>query len=394
MISPNRKLTIPLAAIALVTTMGAAHATSNHWYGHHGHDSSRGTITEIVSSSGDEFDNNDFDFDILLQAVKDAGLADALSDRDSDLTLLAPFDKAFIRLAQDLGYGGDDEAGSYDTIVAALTGLGNGDPIPVLRIVLLYHVVPERARARNLSYRDSIATLLEGGTITPDRWRLIDNEPDIRNAVFVRPANRRAANGYIHTINRVMLPVDIPGNTISPTATIAEIVSASAGEFDRNRRDFDILLNAVIAADLVGALSDPAADLTVFAPTDRAFLRLARDLGYRGYSESGAFDAIVAALDELSGGDPISLLTDILLYHVSPGSKTLKEVTDAESVDTLLADATFESFGTFLVDNAPKLRAPNMLSSASNIRATNGIVHTINRVLVPVDIAPSRRYWH
>ncbi|MFK7862120.1 MAG: fasciclin domain-containing protein [Granulosicoccus sp.] len=391
---PLRPIAIPLASLALVITMGAASASPKHWNGHHSHNSSRSTITDIVSRSGGEFDNNNFDFDILLQAVTDADLADALADRDANLTLLAPSDKAFIRLAQDLGYGGDDEAGSYDAIVAALTSLGNGNPIPVLQNVLLYHVVPERARVRNLAHRDSIDTLLEGSTITPDRLRLVDNEPDLRNARFVRPANRRAANGFVHAINRVLLPIDIPGNTVTPKTSITEIVAASGGVYDGDDRDYDILLNAVIAADLADALSDPKADLTVFAPTDRAFIRLARDLGYRGRDESGAFDAIVAALDELSGGAPIPLLTNILLYHVSAGSKTLKEVTDAKSVDTLLVDASFSSFGTFLIDKAPRLRAPNMISSASNIRATNGIVHTINRVLVPLDVAPTRRYRH
>ena len=64
--------------------------------------------------------------------------------------------------------------------------------------------------------------------------------------------------------------------------TITEIVAASGGKFDKNDRDFDILLNAVLAAELDGALADPNADLTVFAPNDRSFIRLAQSLGYRG----------------------------------------------------------------------------------------------------------------
>ncbi|MBT8081689.1 MAG: fasciclin domain-containing protein, partial [Gammaproteobacteria bacterium] len=98
--------------------------------------------------------------------------------------------------------------------------------------------------------------------------------------------------------------------------TITGIVAASGGEFDDNERDFDILLNAVIAADLAGALDNPDADLTVFAPNDRSFMRLARNLGYKGGNEGKAYDFIVAALTDLSGGDPIPLLKNILLYHV------------------------------------------------------------------------------
>ena len=48
--------------------------------------------------------------------------------------------------------------------------------------------------------------------------------------------------------------------------TITELVAKSGGEFDRNTRDFDILLNAVLAAGLEDALAEPNADLTVFGP--------------------------------------------------------------------------------------------------------------------------------
>ena len=54
--------------------------------------------------------------------------------------------------------------------------------------------------------------------------------------------------------------------------TIAGLVAASGGEFDHNGRDHDLLLNAVKAAGLVGALDDPGADFNVFAPDDRAFI--------------------------------------------------------------------------------------------------------------------------
>lgn len=85
--------------------------------------------------------------------------------------------------------------------------------------------------------------------------------------------------------------------------TITDIVAKSGGEFDDNKRDFDILLNAVIAADLAEALADPKARLTVFAPTDIAFYRLARDLGYAGdYDETAVFTFIVDTLTGLGGG--------------------------------------------------------------------------------------------
>src|SRR5690606_8310685 len=87
--------------------------------------------------------------------------------------------------------------------------------------------------------------------------------------------------------------------------TITEIVARSGGTFDRNLLDYDILLNAVITADLADVLDDPNSDVTVFAPNDLGFILTARDLGYRGFSEQGAWEFLVEALTELGGGDPI-----------------------------------------------------------------------------------------
>lgn len=350
------------------------------------------TITEIVAASGGEFDRNHRDYDILLNAVLAAGLEGALANPEADLTVLAPNDRAFIRLARDLGFEGHDEEGAFNAIVAALTELGGGDPIPVITNVLLYHVSPGSQGIRKLATAGKIETLLEGGTIATDYITLVDNEHDVANPRFIYPVNLRATNGIIQTINRVLIPLDLPGNSgEEPTQSIVDIVAASEGVFDRNRRDYDILLNAVIAANLVDALANPEANLTVFAPNDAAFIRLARDLGYRGRDEAGAFNAIVEALTELGGGDPIPVLTNVLLYHVSPEAKTVKQVADLEEVTTLLEGATLQPWGTFLVDAAEQLRSPRINLRRSNIGATNGTIHTLNRVLIPVDIAPVRR---
>ena len=88
-------------------------------------------------------------------------------------------------------------------------------------------------------------------------------------------------------------------------------------------------------------------------------MRLARDLGYTapGYDEAGAFAYIVEQLTVLGGGDPIPVLTDVLLYHVSPGSTfyngTLRgQVTE---IPTLLG-VSFTAEGRHLIDAAPESR--------------------------------------
>ncbi|MGK7895671.1 MAG: glycoside hydrolase family 9 protein, partial [Xenococcus sp. (in: cyanobacteria)] len=169
-------------------------------------------------------------------------------------------------------------------------------------------------------------------------------------------------------------------------STIAEIVAQSGGEFDGNNQDFDILLKALQAGGLVDAVADPAADLTVFAPTDAAFIKLAQDLGYQGSDETGAYNAIVGALTDLGNGDPIPVLQNVLKYHVSPGAKTLNEVKGANSVSTLLDGANITPNGNILGDKEPDLANPKFVNNLTNVEASNGIVQGIDRVLIPLDI--------
>lgn len=167
------------------------------------------TITEIVAQSGGEFDRNFLDYDVLLNAVVTAGLADTLADPNANFTVFAPNDAAFVRLARDLGYNGFDEGEAWEFLVGALTELGEGDPIPVLTAVLLYHVAPQRFNLIEVFFSRSITTV-QGGEIRPRFFKLRDNDPDIRNPRLFWPLNVNADNGVIHTINRVLIPIDLP----------------------------------------------------------------------------------------------------------------------------------------------------------------------------------------
>lgn len=119
-----------------------------------------------------------------------------------------------------------------------------------------------------------------------------------------------------------------------PTKAIADLVVESGGDFDGNYKDYYILLNTAFAAGLEDALADPTADLTVFAPNNRAFIRLARDLGYLGRKEEDAVNEIVGALAEPGGGNPIQL-TNVLLYHVFPETKSLREIGTSDNIRAL-----------------------------------------------------------
>ena len=302
--------------------------------------------------------------------------------------MLAPNDRAFLRLARDFGYEGRDEGEAFNAIVLALTEVGDGDPIPVLTNVLLYHVSPGAKDQKELRAGGPIETLLEGAAIVGKGRLLIDADPDFRNPKLIKPANIEASNGVIQTISRVLLPVDLD-NGFPNVGTITSLVAESGGVFDKDRRDFDILLNAVLTAGLDGALADETASLTVFAPTDKAFFNLARVFGYKGsYDEGAAFQTIVDALTVLGEGDPIPPLTNILLSHVAPEALSLNTVLLSDEVATLLEDAVVKPRGFALKDADPGIKNPRLIVKSGDLRADNGLIHPINGVLLPLRVSP------
>jgi uncharacterized surface protein with fasciclin (FAS1) repeats len=173
--------------------------------------------------------------------------------------------------------------------------------------------------------------------------------------------------------------------------TLAQILLSDskkdgADGFDRNPNDFDIVTQALLLfPDLVEAASNPG-DYTVFLPTDYAFRLLVKDLtGKKVYKESDVF-AAVASL----GTDTVKA---VLTYHIIPGSRidyaaALKA--DGAALTTLQGGTiTVDVQGQranriVLVDNDPDLRNPKVV--VANIKASNGIAHGIDRVLLPINV--------
>ena len=121
--------------------------------------------------------------------------------------------------------------------------------------------------------------------------------------------------------------------------------------------DFDVLVAAVQEAGLVDALSGNR-QLTVFAPTDAAFEALADELG-------------------VEVGDLLELpdLADILRYHVTSGRRNSQSVVRAPALRMLNGEAVAVD-GTELNDGQANI-------VATDIEASNGVVHVIDGVLLP-----------
>lgn len=128
--------------------------------------------------------------------------------------------------------------------------------------------------------------------------------------------------------------------------------------------DFSLLVEAVVAADLAGALSDPNANYTILAPTNAAFVQ--------ALQETGMTKA------QLFANKP--LLTKILTYHVINGAAPVY------AKDVKPGNVMMLSKDTLMITPQGKLmdemgRTTNILKT--DIAASNGVVHVIDRVLMP-----------
>lgn len=325
------------------------------------------TIADIAIADPDNFT-------ILVKALQATSLVSAVADKSADLTVFAPTDAAFTQLAVDLGYRGDtaDKDAVFDALVELLGG--GQTAIDTLTNVLLYHVAPGSQSAQEIADAGTVETLFQSApdadpeTIGANGATLEDKDPDLQDPTIVIP-DVEAKNGVIQVIDRVLLPIDVAENPVGSIDQVAE----EAGEFS-------ILLAAL---SLAGLADDVATtdDITVFAPTDAAFAATAGDLGLN--VEGLTADEIAQALVDALGAPAV---TDILLYHVSPGAKTRAELEEGAPVTTLLSDVTFAEKDGGLVDVEGDIENPSFIDGLTDLPASNGTIHSIDRVLLPIDV--------
>lgn len=149
---------------------------------------------------------------------------------------------------------------------------------------------------------------------------------------------------------------------LASVATTGIASSAAAQERDIVQTaaaagSFKTLTKLVKRAGLAGTLKQPG-PYTVFAPTDAAFAKL----------PERKLDALLSSKAKLKA---------VLLYHVAAGRLAAADVVERSSVKTLNGKRVrvrVEDENVFL--NRAKVTTPDVMAS-------NGVIHVINRVLIP-----------
>ena len=284
--------------------------------------------------------------DIAVGTPDLSNLVAALQAADGDLvttlngggyTLLAPTNEAFETFLSDNGF-------------ATL----NDVPTDVLSNILLNHVITGEAQSSDLSafgagYSSTNATNADG-----DNLSLYFDTSDgvVFNGVSsVVSADIVASNGIVHVVDAV---IGLP--TIATFATSDDA--------------FSTLVDALVYADTgsptipwIATVSDPSAGpITVFAPSNDAFIELYTELNISGIYQL-----------------PASTIDALLLTHVVSGNIQSSGLTNG-TVSTLGGDIIFS------LTPSPQITDPNQRVSnivAVDVQAVNGVIHAIDKVIIP-----------
>lgn len=258
-------------------------------------------------------------FKTLAAALTAADLVGALKG-EGPFTVFAPTDEAFAKLPK----------GTVENLLKP-------ENKKMLQAVLLYHVVPGSVMASQV-VKTTGATTLGGQRVeitTSSKGVMIDG-------ARVTATDIKASNGVIHVIDSVILP---------ESKNIVE-VAAGAGSFST-------LLTAAKAAGLAELLGSEG-PFTVFAPTDEAFEKLGP-----------------GAVANLVKPENREKLAAVLKFHVVPGRVFARQA--------LMAGEAATAQGSSLVFDVRDGRVVvNGVSIvATDIDASNGVIHVIDSVLLP-----------
>ncbi|MCD9016675.1 fasciclin domain-containing protein [Parachryseolinea silvisoli] len=276
-------------------------------------------------------------FTTLIAAVKaaDASIMTTLlgnGPSNKKLTLFAPTNAAFT--------------------AAGITTLPGKE---TLSAVLAYHVIDDEVRAAELPSGSATIPTLGGD------FYLSNNGSAgvfINGTTKVTTTDILGSNGVVHVIDRTLMP---------PSKTIAGIASdlSTAGSPQFTQLVAALARTSGTETDLLAAVSNGDANLTVFAPTDAAFAQL-----YEALEVDGVDDI------------PLATLTAVLQHHVVAARVFSTDLKDG-SVPTLNGNVTVSATNKTITDGSGNVANLNTNAALLNVLATNGVIHTIDRVLIP-----------
>ncbi|WP_297707103.1 fasciclin domain-containing protein, partial [uncultured Eudoraea sp.] len=291
---------------------------------------------------------------ILEAAVIKAELVETLNS-EGPFTVFAPNDDAFIALLDILGddYNGLDD---FDTEAELM----------LLKDILLYHVIAAEVLAADLSAGNVPTALAENSLeiIASGDTFVIGDASDTNSNILA--TDFEASNGVAHIIDKVLLPQSaIDFVTSLSLKSIVEI----AVETD----DLSLLVEALQQANagLVELLGTEG-PFTVFAPDNHAFTALLDALGDDYHS-----------LSDFDTEDEKALLVDILTYHVVSGTAAFSgDLSSGQQIPTAQGESVGINItnGTVHVEDATDTNASVVIP---DVEASNGVVHVINKVLLP-----------
>lgn len=307
-------------------------------------------------------------FSFLKAAVTRAGLNTALNTPTNVYTAFAPDNDAFVLSGIP----------SIDVI--------NSLPVATLQSILNYHLIGGQVfRAANIldkypnMYLQSMLLLSAPSAASPPGYRMplgISRRGSNAwaNQIPVKQADISASNGVVHVVAALLSP---------PSLVLAQVVGGDPS--------YSYLLAAVQRADqgpppgapaLLPVLSNAAANLTVFAPTNEAFIALYTALGL------GAAGPITPQSVNLL---PSATVWGIVAFHVQGVRAFSPNLSTSNRPSIMGVNQQFN-----VTANAVQVRGPGNIAptpggpvnffanvTSANINAINGVIHRVDAVLVP-----------
>uniref|UniRef100_A0A6J0VEM9 Periostin isoform X4 n=1 Tax=Pogona vitticeps TaxID=103695 RepID=A0A6J0VEM9_9SAUR len=259
------------------------------------------------------------------------------------IELAGPQQATFKDLVSQVGLAASLKPEEEYTLLAPLNGAFSDDTLTmdqrILKLILQNHILKVKVGLNDL-YNGQFLETLGGKKLRVFVYR---TAVCVENSCMVR-GSKEGRNGFIHVFREIIQPAE---------KTLHELL--------RSDKRFSIFLSLVEAADLEEVLSQPG-DWTLFVPTNDAF---------KGLTEQEKQTLI----------NDQNALRNILLYHLTRGvfigngfepgvTNILKTIQGGKLYLKVIND-------TLLVNE--------LKSKESDIMATNGVIHVIDKLLYPAD---------